>query len=101
MEQRLLRTPHNFLYFLVGPLVSASAGATPPLYGIVCEVLGWNSRVQRGYEVDIYLFWSPPPLCFVALFSLFFGAMAPIWRLPDVMGSTSCATSLSNYCFYF
>ena len=44
------------IFFLVEPLVSASAGATPPLYGIVPGFLGWNSRVYGGYEVDIYLF---------------------------------------------
>ena len=90
--RRFLRTkncqdPLIFAIFLVEPLVSASAGATPPLYGIVRGFLGWNSRVYRGYEVDIYLLGSPHPLCFVALFLLFFSAIAPIWRLPDAMGT--------------
>ena len=52
----LSRTPHNFLFFWVEPLVGASAGPTPPLYGIIRGLLGWNSRLYGGYEVDIYLF---------------------------------------------
>ena len=44
-----------FPIFLVDPLVSASARATPPLCGIVHCLLIWNSRVCEGYEVDIYL----------------------------------------------
>ena len=69
---RIVKTHSSLLFFLVEPFISASAGATPPLYGIVRGFLGWNSRVYRGYEVDIYLFGSPHPPCFVALFSLFF-----------------------------
>ena len=64
-------------------------------------LLGRNSRVCGGYEVDIYLLFPPHPPCFVALFLPSFGAMAPIWRLPDAMGTTSCAKSLPNYYFYF
>ena len=63
--------PLIFAILLVEPLVNASAGATPPLYGIVRGLLGWNSKVYGGYEVDICLFASPHPLCFVALFLLF------------------------------
>ena len=92
--------PLIFAIILVQSLVSASAGATPPLYGIVCGLLGWNSRGCGGYEVDMYLLCSPYPPCFVALFLLFFAAMAPIWTLPDAMGTSGCAESLPNYYFY-
>ena len=44
------------IFFLVELLVSASAGATPPLYGIIRGFPGWNSRVYGVYEVDIYSF---------------------------------------------
>ena len=47
--------PLIFAFFLVEPLVSASAGATPPLYGIVRGLLVWNFTVCGGYEVDIYI----------------------------------------------
>ena len=50
------------------PLVSASVGATPPLYGILHRLLSWNSSVFRGYEVDNYLMWSLYPLSFISLF---------------------------------
>ena len=56
-EPWLSRTPHNVLFFWVEPLVSASAGATPPLYGIARGLLGWTSRVYGGYEVDIFFFY--------------------------------------------
>ena len=47
-DQELSRPSHSRDFFLVKPLVSASAGATPPLYGIVRGLLGWNSRVSGG-----------------------------------------------------
>ena len=45
---RIVKTHSSSLFFLVEPLVSASAGATTPLYGIVRGLLGWNSRVCGG-----------------------------------------------------
>ena len=71
----LVKTHSLFLFFLVEPLVSASAGTTPQLYGIVRGFLGWNFRVCGGYDVDICLLSSPYPRCFVALFSPRFGAI--------------------------
>ena len=62
-DQELSRPSHLRFLFLVQPLVSASAGATPPLYGIVRGLLGWNSRVWGGYEVDFYLLCSAYPRC--------------------------------------
>ena len=76
-DQELSRPTHLRYFFLVERLVSASAGAKPPLYGIVCGLLGWNSRVCGGYEVDFILLCSPHPRCVVALFLLLFGA---IWE---------------------
>ena len=73
-RSRTVKTHSYFLFFLVEPLVSASAGATRLLYGIVRGLLVWISRVCGGYEVDIYLLCSPYPRCFVALFSPLFGA---------------------------
>ena len=101
MEPWLSRTPHNFLFFWVEPLVGASAGATPPLYEIVRGLLGWNSTVYGGYEVVIYLFRSPHPLCFVALFLPFLQVIAPIWRIPDVMVTTGCDKSLPDDYLHF
>ena len=68
-DQESSRPIHISYFFMVEPSVSTSAGATPPLYGIVHGLLGWNSRVCGGYEVDICLLCSPHPRCFVALFS--------------------------------
>ena len=34
-------------------------------------------------------------------FRFFFLAIAPIWRLPDAIGTTGCAKSLPNHYFYF
>ena len=43
----------SFSYFFSAePLVSALGGATAPLYGIICRILSWNSRVFTGYEFD-------------------------------------------------
>ena len=67
--------PLIFAIFLVEPLVSASAGATTPLYGIARGLPGLNSRVCRGYDVDIHLLCSPYPRCVVALFLLLSGAI--------------------------
>ena len=101
-EPWLSRTPHvSYFFFGVEPLVRSSAGATPPLYGIVRRLLGWNSRVCGGYEVDIYLICSPHPRCFVAFFSPLFGAVGPIWRVPDALGTTGCANSPPECYMYF
>ena len=50
------------------PLISASLGATPLLYGILRRLLGWISSVFGGYEIDMYLMWSLHPLRFIPLF---------------------------------
>ena len=97
----VVKTPSSFLFLRVVPLASASAGATPPLYGTVRRPLGWNSSVCAGYDVDFFLLCSPHPRCFDALFSPFFGAIGPFWRLPDAMEITDCANYLLNYNFFF
>ena len=55
-EHWLSRTPDSMLFFQVERLVSASAGATPPLHGTVRGLLGWKCSVYQEYEVDINFF---------------------------------------------
>ena len=95
-----VKNPSEALIFLGGDLVSASAGAPPPLCGIVHGLLGRNSRVYGGYEFVIFLFSSPHPLCFIAFCSPFFGGIAPFWKFPNAMKTTSFVKSLPNYYFY-
>ena len=45
--------------FLLEPLVSASAGATPPLYGILRGLLGWNSTLCGGMKLIFFCFALP------------------------------------------
>ena len=49
-HQYLLRPTHSSFFFLLGRLVSASAGARPLLYGIIRGHVGLSSRVCGGYE---------------------------------------------------
>ena len=90
----------HFLFFLVEPLVRASARATPPLYGIVRGPLGWSSRVCGGYEVDIYLLCSPHHavllLCVCQFWVEFdlFGVSWTQWGRPDVLNPSPRATSI-------
>ena len=53
-------------FSLVEHGVSTSAEATPPLYEIVCRLLGCNSRVCGGYEVASFLLSFPHPHCLLA-----------------------------------
>ena len=55
-DQYLSRPTDSSNFFLLGPLVSASAVATPPLYGIVCGLVGWNARDSEGYELIFLCF---------------------------------------------
>ena len=60
--------PLMFFFIFGGPLGTCIGGTNTPVYGIVRRLLGWNSSVFRGDEVDIYLMWSLHPRCFVPLF---------------------------------
>ena len=90
------------IFFWVEPLVCASAGATSPLYGIVRRLLGWNSRVCRGYEVDIFFCFAL--LIHVVLLLCFclslvpmdlFGGCRTQWRPPVVL--PPCPTTISFF----
>ena len=65
----------NVRILSVEPFVSASAGATPLLYGFIRGLLGLNCRVCGRYEVGIYLLCSPYPRCFLAMFLPLFGVI--------------------------
>ena len=99
----VVKAPCFFSFFWMELLVSASAGATPPLYGIVPGLSGWNSGVYGGYDVDIYLIGSPHTRCFVALFSPLFGAFGQLygccqaqWGPPVVLIVSLSAISISS-----
>ena len=74
-HQYLLRPTHSSYLFLLGPLVSASAGARPPLYGIIRRNVGWSSRVYGGYEVDGLLVFALLLTLFGCFVLAIFGAI--------------------------
>ena len=51
----VVKNPSSFFFFCVELLVSASAGGTAPVYGMVHRLLSLNSRVCGEYEVYIFL----------------------------------------------
>ena len=97
---KICQGPLIFAIFLVELLVSASAGATPPLYGIVRGFLGLNSRVYGAYEVDIFFSDSLTHVALLLCFCYFFerlhlfGGCQTQCRPPIVLNPSTTTTSI-------